>query len=143
MSALPLAGSTAVRIVVAWSAVEMPVVTPSRASIVTVNGVSWADSFLSDMSSRPSSSQRSGVSVRQIQPPAWRVMKLMSSAVMNSAAITTSPSFSRSSSSTTTIILPAAMSSSASSIVANWISSRVACGSTFMRVRLRRASPRT
>src|SRR3954471_5976644 len=125
MSASPLAGSIAVRIVCAWSAVEMPVVTPSRASMVTVNGVSWAASFLSVISSSPSASQRSAVSVRQIHPPAWRVMKLMSLAVTNSAAITRSPSFSRSSSSTTTTILPAAMSSNASSMVENLISARV------------------
>ena len=61
----------------------MPVVTPSRASIVTVNGVSCADSFLAAISSSPSSSQRSGVSARQIQPPAWRVMKLIASGVTN------------------------------------------------------------
>src|SRR3954451_23422488 len=104
----------------------MPVVTPSRASIVTVNGVSWADSFFAAMRSSPSSSQRSGVNARQIQPPAWRVMKLMASGVTNCAAITRSPSFSRSSSSTTTTILPEAMSSNASSIVANLMSSLIA-----------------
>ena len=72
MSCGPFAGSTATRIVCARSAALMPVVTPSRASMVTVNGVAWAVSFCSDMSSRPSSSQRSGVSARQIQPRAWR-----------------------------------------------------------------------
>src|SRR4051794_23936680 len=77
------------------------------------------------MSSSPSSSQRSGGSARQIHPPAWRVMKLMASGVMNWAAMTRSPSFSRSSSSTTTTILPAAMSSRASSMVENSISARV------------------
>src|SRR4051812_23486642 len=102
----------------------MPVVTPSRASIVTVNGVSCALSFLAAMSSRSSSSQRSGVSARQIQPPACRVMKLIASGVTNCAAMTRSPSFSRSSSSTTTTIRPAAMSSSAASMVANSISVR-------------------
>src|SRR4051795_10939981 len=102
----------------------MPVVTPSRASIVTVNGVSCALSFLAAMSSRSSSSQRSGGSARQIQPPACRVMKLIASGVTNWAAITRSPSFSRSSSSTTTTILPAAMASSASSMVANSTSVR-------------------
>src|SRR4051812_46010310 len=107
----------------------MPVVTPSRASIVTVNGVWCGVSFLADISSRPSSSQRSGVRARQIQPPAWRVMKLIASGVTNCAAMTRSPSFSRSSSSTTTTILPEAMSSSASSMVANLSSSLVAIGS--------------
>ena len=42
MSCGPFAGSTATRIVCARSAALMPVVTPSRASIVTVNGVSSA-----------------------------------------------------------------------------------------------------
>src|SRR3954469_19512209 len=124
MSSGPLSGSIAVCIVCAWSWTLMPVVTPSRASMVTVNGVSCADSFLAAISSRPSSSQRSGVSARQIQPPAWRVMKLIASGVTNCAAMTRSPSFSRSSSSTTTTIRPAAMSSSAASIVANSISVR-------------------
>ena len=121
MSSRPFVGSTATCIVCAWSCTLMPVVTPSRASIVTVNGVSWGVSFLAVISSRPSSSQRSAVSARQIQPPAWRVMKLIASGVTNWAAITRSPSFSRSSSSTTTTIWPAAMSSRASSMVANSI----------------------
>src|SRR3954449_8819864 len=125
MSSRPLLGSTASCIVCAWSCTLMPVVTPSRAFIVTVTGVWCGVSFLAAISSRPSSSQRSGVRARQIQPPAWRVMKLIASGVMNCAAMTRSPSFSRSSSSTTTTILPAAMSSSASSMVANVISARV------------------
>ena len=61
-------GSIATWIVRARSDAEMPVVTPSRASIETVNGVSKGDSFLAAMRSRPSSSQRSGVSDRQIEP---------------------------------------------------------------------------
>ena len=48
-----LGGSTAVRIVCARSAALMPVVTPSRASIVTVNGVWCGVSFLEVISSRP------------------------------------------------------------------------------------------
>src|SRR3954470_8530795 len=124
MSSGPLLGSTATCIVCAWSCTLMPVVTPSRASIVTVNGVWCGVSFLAAISSRPSSSQRSGGSARQIQPPACRVMKLIASGVTNWAAITRSPSFSRSSSSTTTTILPAAMASSASSMVANSTSVR-------------------
>src|SRR3954449_10877014 len=125
MSSGPLSGSIAVCIVCAWSCTLMPVVTPSRASMVTVNGVWCALSFLAAISSRSSSSQRSGVSARQIQPPACRVMKLMASGVTNWAAMTRSPSFSRSSSSTTTTILPEAMSSSASSMVENSISALV------------------
>src|SRR4051812_15274418 len=125
MSSGPLSGSMAICIVWAWSCTLMPVVTPSRASMVTVNGVWCGVSFLAAMSSRPSSSQRSGVSARQIQPPAWRVMKLIASGVTNWAAMTRSPSFSRSSSSTTTTILPPAMSSRASSMVANSTSVRL------------------
>src|SRR3954454_13089900 len=125
MSSGPLSGSIAVCIVCAWSWTLMPVVTPSRASMVTVNGVWCGVSFLAAISSRPSSSQRSGVRARQIQPPAWRVMKLTASGVTNWAAMTRSPSFSRSSSSTTTTILPAAMSSRASSMVANLTSACV------------------
>src|SRR5436190_14001560 len=125
MSSGPLSGSIAVCMVWAWSWTLMPVVTPSRASMVTVNGVWCGVSFLAVISSRPSSSQRSGGSARQIHPPAWRVMKLIASGVTNWAAMTRSPSFSRSSSSTTTTIRPAAMSSRASSMVANSISVRL------------------
>src|SRR3954454_6635297 len=125
MSSGPFSGSIAVCIVCAWSWTLMPVVTPSRASMVTVNGVWCGVSFLAVISSRPSSSQRSGGSARQIHPPAWRVMKLIASGVTNWAAMTTSPSFSRSSSSTTTTMRPLAMSSRASSMVANLMSARV------------------
>ena len=52
---------------------------PSRASIETVNAVSNGDSFLAAIRSRPSSSQRSGVSARQISPRAWVAMKLIAS----------------------------------------------------------------
>src|SRR5947208_2945876 len=132
MSVSSLVGSIATCIVCAWSWTLMPVVTPSRASMVTVNGVWWGDSFFAAIRSSPSSSQRSGVSARQIQPPAWRVMKLIASGVTNCAAMTRSPSFSRSSSSTTTTILPAAMSSSAASMVANSTSARI--GNEFIHV---------
>ena len=111
------AGSTATAIVRARSAAEMPVVTPSRASIETVKAVSNGDSFLAAIRSRPSSSQRSGVSARQISPRPSRAMKLIVSGVANSAAIVRSPSFSRSSSSQTITMRPARMSSIASSIV--------------------------
>ena len=97
----------------------MPVVTPSRASIETVKAVSNGDSFLAAIRSRPSSSQRSGVSARQISPRPSLAMKLIASGVANWAAIVRSPSFSRSSSSQTTTIRPARMSSIASSMVAN------------------------
>ena len=112
-------GSIATWIVRARSAAEMPVLTPVRASIETVNGVSNDDSFLAAIRLRPSSSQRSGVSDRQIRPRPSLAMKLIASGVTNWAAIVRSPSFSRSSSSQTTTILPWRMSSIASSIVAN------------------------
>ena len=113
------AGSIATWIVRARSAAEMPVVTPSRASIETVKGVWNGDSFLAAIRSSPSSSQRSGVSDRQISPRPCMAMKLIASGVTNWAAIVRSPSFSRSSSSQTTTIRPARISSIASSIAAN------------------------
>jgi hypothetical protein len=94
----------------------MPVVTPSRASIDTVKGVWNGDSFLAAIRSSPSSSQRSGVSDRQISPRPCIAMKLIASGVTNWAAIVRSPSFSRSSSSQTTTIRPARISSIASTI---------------------------
>ena len=112
-------GSIATWIVRARSAALMPVVTPSRASMVTVNGVSNGDSFLAAISSSPSASQRSGVNARQISPRPSLAMKLIASGVANCAASVRSPSFSRSSSSQTTTMRPARISSSASSIVAN------------------------
>src|SRR4051794_40135305 len=120
-----VSGSIATWIVCARSAAEMPVVTPSRASIDTVKAVSNGDSFLAAIRSRPSSSQRSGERARQISPRPSLAMKLIASGVVNWAAIVRSPSFSRSSASQTTTILPARMSSSASSIVL-----KVACSDT-------------
>ncbi len=99
----------------------MPVVTPSRASTDTVNGVSKDDSFLAAIRSSPSCSQRSAVSERQISPRPSLAMKLIASGVANCAAIVRSPSFSRSSSSQTTTIRPARISSSACSIVAKGV----------------------
>ena len=61
-------GSTATWIVRARSAAEMPVETPSRASIETVNAVPNCASFWSVIWRSPSSSQRSGVRQRQISP---------------------------------------------------------------------------
>ena len=97
----------------------MPVETPSRASIETVNAVPNGVSFWSVIWRRPSSSQRSAVRHRQMSPRPWVAMKLTASGVTNCAAIVRSPSFSRSSSSTTTTNRPARISSIASSIVAN------------------------
>ena len=55
-------------IVCARSAAEMPVVTPSRASIETVNAVCRRASLRSVIGGRLSSAQRCGVSVRQMRP---------------------------------------------------------------------------
>ena len=62
------AASIATWIVCARSAAEIPVVTPSRASTETVKAVCSGASFLAAIRLRPSSSQRSPVSVRQIRP---------------------------------------------------------------------------
>ena len=104
--------------VCARSWAEIPVDTPSRASMETVNAVPSGVSFRSVMGRSPSSSQRSGERQRQMSPRACVAMKLIDSGVTNCAAIVRSPSFSRSASSTTTTNLPDRMSSIASSMVA-------------------------
>ena len=103
------AGSIATWIVCARSCAEMPVVTPSRASIETVkavpNGVSLLVGHLA---------QAELVAALLGQAEADRArapcvaMKLIASGVANCAAIVRSPSFSRSASSTTTTKLPCA-----------------------------------
>ena len=113
----PRFGSIATWIVCARSCAEIPVVMPSRASTETVNAVWKGDSFFAAIRSSPSSSQRSGVSARQISPRPCLAMKLIASGVANWAASVRSPSFSRSSASQTTTIRPARMSSIASSMV--------------------------
>ena len=112
-------GSIATWIVWARSCAEIPVVIPSLASIETVKAVWKGDSFFAAIRSRASSSQRSGVSARQISPRPCFAMKLIASGVANCAASVRSPSFSRSSASQTTTIRPARTSSIASSIVLN------------------------
>ena len=52
------------------SAAEMPVVTPSRASMDSQKAVPKFDVLCGDISGRRSASQRSAVSVRQIRPAA-------------------------------------------------------------------------
>ena len=105
--------------VVARSVAEMPVVTPNRrwASMLTVKAVDSSSVLRSVIWGKPSWSQRSPVSARQIRPRPCRVMKLIISGVASSAAQTRSPSFSRSSSSATMMILPFRRSSIACSIV--------------------------
>ncbi len=109
----PLA--TAACTVRARSAAEMPVVTPSAASMDTVKAVPFLSPLRTVMGGNCSASQRSRDSVRQISPRPNRAMKLMASAVTWSAAKTRSPSFSRSSSSTRMTMRPARMSATMSS----------------------------
>jgi len=107
----------AVRIVVARSWAEMPVVTPRRASMETVKAVLKRDWLSLTMRWRLSLLASSSLRVRQMRPRPYLAMKLMASGVTNSAAMQRSPSFSRSSSSTRMTILPFLMSSIASGIV--------------------------
>ena len=100
MSSTPLVGSTATAIVRARSWAEMPVVTPSRASIETVKAVPWPDWLSVDIGGRRNWRARSAVIDRQIRPRACLAMKLICSGVANWAGMMTSPSFSRSSAST-------------------------------------------
>ncbi len=112
------AGSIALRTVQVRSAAEMPVVTPSRASIDSQNAVPKLEVLSGLINGSRSWSQRSPVSARQTRPRPWVAMKLMSSGVTFSAAMVRSPSFSRSSSSTTTTSRPARTSSTAAGIEA-------------------------
>src|SRR5690625_3838206 len=116
MSEGPLLGSMATDTVRARSDAEMPVVTPSRASMETVKAVSWRDSFLRAIIGRPSCSMRSRVMARQIRPRPYLAMKLMASGPAICAGTTRSPSFSRSSSSTRMNMRPLRASSMISSI---------------------------
>ncbi len=106
-------GAIAVRMVCARSAAEIPVVTPSRASIVSVNAVPNRDEFCCVIGISRRRSARSSVNVRQMRPRPNRAMKLIASGDTCSAASVRSPSFSRSSSSTTTTMRPARISASA------------------------------
>jgi len=150
-----VSGSMATWIVRARSAAEMPVVTPSRASMETVNAVCSLARLSLTIGGRWSSAQRCAVSARQIRPRPSRAMKLIFSAVVNWAAKVRSPSFSRSSSSQTITKRPSRKSSSASSMVANGLSgswaplsatpvvAALSCPSVCIRTPLPQASPRS
>lgn len=116
ISSRPRCGSMATWMVWARSWAEMPVVTPSRASMETVKAVSCRVSLRDDISGRPSLSIRSRVSDRQISPRACLAMKLMTSGVAIWATTQISPSFSRFSSSTRMNIRPERASSTTSSM---------------------------
>src|ERR1700728_451321 len=109
----------AVRIVRVRSAAEIPVVTPSRASIDSQKAVPKLEVLSGDISGRWRVSQRSAVSARQIRPRPCLAMKLMISGVTFSAAMVRSPSFSRSSSSTRTRMRPLRICSMASGTETN------------------------
>ncbi len=111
--------SMATATVRARSKAEMPVVMPVRASNFTVNGVALGSALTPAIGSRCNRSQKAGAMARQTMPQALRIMKLITSGVAFSAAMTRSPSFSRLSSSTRTIIRPRRSSSSASSMLQN------------------------
>ena len=115
MSWAPERGSMATATVRARSWAEMPVVTPSRASIETVKAVSWRLEFAAAISGRPRASRRSPGSARQIRPRPWVAMKLIAVGVHICAGTTRSPSFSRSSWSTRMNIRPLRASSMISS----------------------------
>jgi hypothetical protein len=76
-----LPGSIATATVRARSWAEMPVETPSRASIETVKAVSWREELFAAISGRPSASIRSPGSARQMSPRPWVAMKLITSGV--------------------------------------------------------------
>ncbi|MBV6476229.1 MAG: hypothetical protein MOGDAGHF_01814 [Rhodocyclaceae bacterium] len=106
--------ATAACTVRARSCAEMPVVTPSAASMESVNAVPCGERLSRTISGRLSWRQRASVRVRQIRPRPNFAMKLIASGVTYSAARTRSPSFSRSSSSTSTTMRPSRMSATMS-----------------------------
>jgi hypothetical protein len=69
----------------------MPLAAHSRASIETVNAVPIGAVFSATIMRRPSCPRRSSVIGKQINPRAWRSMKLMWAGVIFSAAATMSP----------------------------------------------------
>ena len=116
MSSCPLLTSVATEIVCALSCADIPVVTPSLASIDTVNAVSCRPSFRRAINERPNCSTRERCIAKQIKPRAYLAIKLITSGVAISAGIHKSPSFSLFSSSTRIKIRPSLASSITSSI---------------------------
>ena len=128
----PLAASIATEMVRARSAAEMPVVTPSRASIEMVKAVSSRVPLVRLIGCRPSWSTRSWVSARQIRPRPCLAMKLIASGVAICAGMTRSPSFSRSSSSTRMNMRPLRASSMICSALA--MTPRAAAGEELLEL---------
>ena len=112
--------SASTRTVFARSGAEIPVVMPSRASTDTVNPGSAIRSRFSGIMRRSfNASARSSVMGTHMRPRACFAMKLTSSAVICSAAMTRSPSSSRVGSSCSRTILPCRRSSSTGS--SDWV----------------------
>ena len=113
--------ATAALIVVKRSWAEIPVETPSAASIETVKAVSYLEALCLTIMGIFNVSINLFAIGKQIKPRASTAIKLIISGVILSAAITKSPSFSRSSSSTRIISSPLAICSIASLIGVNGV----------------------
>ena len=106
MSAGVALEEAATLMVCARSAAEMPVVTPEAASMDTVKLVPCTERLRATIGKRFRRSACASVIGMQTRPRPNFAMKLIFSAVTNSAAKMRSPSFSRSSSSTSTAMRP-------------------------------------
>src|SRR6266852_1933826 len=134
MSAGVALGEAATLMVCARSAAEMPVVTPEAASMDTVKLVPCTERLRATIGKRFRRSACASVIGMQTRPLPNFAMKLIFSAVTNSAAKMRSPSFSRSSSSTSTAMRPAF-----SSAMISWIELRL-MGVARVRARILRLS---
>src|SRR6266851_5766369 len=134
MSAGVALGEAATLMVCERSAAEMPVVTPEAASMDTVKLVPCTERLRATIGKRFRRSACASVIGMQTRPLPNLAMKLIFSAVTNSAAKMRSPSFSRSSSSTSTAMRPAF-----SSAMISWIELRL-MGVARVRARILRLS---
>src|SRR5712671_2960760 len=124
MSAGVALGEAATLMVCERSAAEIPVLTPDAASMDTVKLVPCTERLRATIGSRLRRSACASVIGMQTRPLPNFAMKLIFSAVTNSAAKMRSPSFSRSSSSTSTAMRPAF-----SSAMISWIELRLMASS--------------
>src|SRR6266702_2437364 len=122
-------GEAATLMVCARSAAEMPVVTPDAASMDTVKLVPCTERLRATIGRRFRRSACASVIGMQMRPLPNFAMKLIFSAVTNSAAKMRSPSFSRSSSSTSTAMRP-----DFSSAMISWIELRLMVSSVRARI---------